>query len=50
MVGPRGPLSKLSVTTGHFVDFAGSPVVEHPPANAGDTGSIPGQGTKSHVP
>ena len=31
-------------------DFPGGPVVMNPPCNAGDTGSIPGQGTKiSHV-
>ena len=27
-------------------DFPGGPVVENPPSNAGDAGSIPGQGTK----
>ena len=27
-------------------DFHGDPVVENPPCNAGDTGSIPGSGTK----
>ena len=27
-------------------DFPGGPVVKNPPYNAGDTGSIPGQGTK----
>ena len=27
-------------------DFAGGPVVKNPPANAGDAGLIPGQGTK----
>ena len=27
-------------------DFPGGPVVKHPPSNAGDAGSIPGQGTK----
>ena len=27
-------------------DFPGGPVVESPPCNAGDTGSIPGWGTK----
>ena len=26
--------------------FPGGPVVKNPPANAGDTGSIPGQRTK----
>ena len=31
-------------------DFPGGPVVKNPPCNAGDVGSIPGQGTKiSHV-
>ena len=28
-------------------DFPGGPVVKNPPCNAGDTGSIPGQGTKT---
>ena len=28
-------------------DFPGGPVVKNPPANAGDVGSIPGQGTKT---
>ena len=27
-------------------DFAGGPVVENPPSNARDAGSIPGRGTK----
>ena len=27
-------------------DFLGGPVVQNPSYNAGDTGSIPGQGTK----
>ena len=27
-------------------DFPGDPVVKNPPSNAGDAGSIPGQGTK----
>ena len=30
-------------------DFPGGAVVENPPANAGDTGSIPGPG-RSHMP
>ena len=30
----------------HDRDFPGGPVVKNPPCNAGDTGSIPGQGTK----
>ena len=29
-----------------FMDFPGGPVVKNPPANAGDTGSIPVLGTK----
>ena len=28
------------------MDFLGGSVVKNPPSNAGDTGSIPGQGTK----
>ena len=31
-------------------DFPGGPVVKNPPSNAGDNGSIPGQGTKIHLP
>ena len=27
-------------------DFRGGPVVKNPPSNAGDTSSIPGQGSK----
>ena len=27
-------------------DFPGGPVVKNPPSNAGDVGSVPGQGTK----
>ena len=27
-------------------DFPGGPAVKNPPSNAGDVGSIPGQGTK----
>ena len=30
-------------------DFSGGPVVENPPAHAGDMGSIPGPG-RSHMP
>ena len=30
-------------------DFPGGAVVKNPPANAGDTGSIPGPG-RSHMP
>ena len=32
-----------------FWDFPGGTVVKNPPANAGDTGSIPGLG-RFHVP
>ena len=32
-----------------FWDFPGGAVVKNPPANAGDTGSIPGPG-RSHMP
>ena len=32
-----------------FLDFPGGAVVKNPPANAGDTGSIPGPG-RSHMP
>ena len=31
----------------HIVDFPGGLVVENPPANAGDAGSIPGSGRSS---
>ena len=31
------------------MDFPGGPVVENPPAKAGETGSIPGLG-RSHIP
>ena len=30
----------------NYRDFPAGPVVKNPPYNAGDTGSIPGQGTK----
>ena len=30
-----------------FFNFPGSPGVKNPPLNAGDSGSIPGQGTKT---
>ena len=29
-----------------FSDFSGGPVVKNPPANAGDTGLVPGWGTE----
>ena len=28
------------------MDFPGGPVIKNPPSNAGNVGSIPGQGTK----
>ena len=31
-------------------DFPGGPVVKNLPYNAGNTGSIPGQGTEIHMP
>ena len=30
--------------------FPGGPGVMNPPSNAGDTGSIPGQGTRAYMP
>ena len=30
-------------------DFPGGTMVKNPPANAGDMGSIPGWGTRSHM-
>ena len=37
-------LSIYSCLTPSFLDFAGGPVVKNLPANAGDTGLIPGLG------
>ena len=37
---------KLTHKTNHHKDFPGGPVVKNPPSHAGDSGSIPGQGTK----
>ena len=34
----------------HSRGFLGGPVVKNLPANAGDTGSISGLGTKIHMP
>ena len=39
--GKQIPLKNISLR-----DVPGGPVVEKPPPNAGDTGSIPGQGIK----
>ena len=44
--GGNGAIS--SIKTG-LLGFPGSTVVKNPPANAGDTGSIPGPG-RSHMP
>ena len=43
--------SDLNPTTmnNSFQDFPGGPVAKNLPANAGDTGSIPGPG-RSHMP
>ena len=45
------PLTSLQKRAGNisqsdFRDFPGGPVVVNPPSNAGDSGSIPGQGIK----
>ena len=40
---------KLSEHKNHLGDFPGGTVVKNPPANAGDTGLIPGPG-RSHMP
>ena len=37
---------KLAAVKIRIRDFPGGPVVTNPPSNAGDLGSIPGQGTK----
>ena len=36
----------MSSKVEHPRDFPGGPVVKNPPSNAGDSGSIPGPGTK----
>ena len=38
--------SKILAIKKAYRDFPGGPVVKNPPCNAGDTGSIPGRGTK----
>ena len=38
--------NKVSVKSPQRRDFPGCPVVKNPPCNAGDTGLIPGQGSK----
>ena len=52
------PLNYLNCLNYHFYcfqnqkarDFPGGAVVKNPPANAGDMGSIPGLGRRSHMP
>ena len=39
-------ISILQIKKLRLRDFAGGPVVENPPSNAGDVGSILGGGTK----
>ena len=41
----KGLISKI-----YKEDFPGGTVVKNLPANAGDTGSSPGQGTRTHMP
>ena len=36
----------MAVKNHSFRDFPGGSMVKNPPCNAGDVGSIPGQGTK----
>ena len=47
------PLEILSSKINSFIpsweDFPGGPVAETPCTNAGGLGSIPGQGTRSHM-
>ena len=45
--GERRPKGREEFLCLNFsLDFPGGPVVKNPPFNAGDAGSIPGQGTK----
>ena len=46
---PVKTAEKQSIKTPRFWDFPGGAVVKNPPANAGDTGLIPGPG-RSHMP
>ena len=45
----KGGEYKCRVFKMQLRDFPGGAVVKNPPANAGDTGSIPGLG-RSHMP
>ena len=42
----EGILRRKKTHLKHFGDYPGGPVVKNLPSNAGDTGSIPGWGTK----
>ena len=46
---PKWPSTNEWTKKMWYKDFPGGPVVKDPPANAGDTGSIPGPG-RSHMP
>ena len=46
----RGGIDETIVRKGIERDFPGGPVVRNPPSNAGDQGSIPGLGLRSHMP
>ena len=43
------PITWVNIKNIMLRDFPGGAVVKNPPANAGDTGSIPGPG-RSHMP
>ena len=43
---PSWAISTLWVKVSCFGNFPGGPVVKNPPCNAGDVGSVPGQGTE----
>ena len=48
-IGKKWNHIKCSIKTTKKWGFPGGAVVENLPANAGDTGSSPGQGTRSHM-
>ena len=43
---PSWAVSTLWMKVSCFGNFPGGPVVKNPPCNAGDVGSVPGQGTE----
>ena len=43
-------LFSFTFTSFLWKDFPGGPVVKKMPSKAGDVGSIPSQGTRSHMP